>query len=596
MKHVSLKKCGPFRLRSCITLAITGTVAMILVFCSIFFYYKTARLLTDRQREQIMQQLGRVNEKVEEQIQLIDSLNAQFMSNTLIRNQVEPSTYNPSQKLAVEKQMSYLLINNYLWQDGLIHSACIFLASDRAYHLSEFDNAGSLPHLREAFLSTSRRDGSLNIETIEAEPRSLYFSRNLYSSNTGTYIATTVFEIDRNAWSSYFNANMDSRWTIYLFGDGMNMMTKPQLESYASDFSDHAVSSGQSPLKELKVGGQEYLLASRKVPNTGITSMVIAPKNQMLDDLNQTLRVYWLVLFACVGAAILLSLSIGSAILSPLRRMIDHMDKIAGGSRETPMPAAPMYSEFHALTDAFNHMLEQVNAYYKDNMEKQLLLKNSEIRSLQAQMDPHFLFNTLNTIAWKAQMTGDEEIYQMVIALGELLKTNVVAKELSFTTLGEELEYVRLYTYLQKMRFEDKISVNIQVSPDLFGCIIPRFCIQPLVENAFVHGLEPKKGSGKLAVNVILQEEQLEIDVLDNGIGFQTIPDIRNIRTSLKDTHTHIGLRNLDRRLCLLYGEAARLKISSTPYVCTTISFHVPLKVKMEEDKKNELSPDDSGR
>lgn len=596
MNHIAMKKRGPFRLRSYITLAITGTVTFILVFCSIFFYYKTARLLADRQREQIMQQLGRVNEKVEEQIKLIDSLNVQFMSNTLIREQVEPSTYSPQQKLAVEKQMGYLLINNYLWQNGLIHSACIFLSSDRAYHLSEFDNAGGFLHLKEAFLSTSRRDGHLNILTIEAEPRSLYFSRNLYSSNTGRYIATTVFEIDRDAWSNYFNSNMDSRWTIYLYGDGMNMMTKPQLESHAEDFTAQSASCGESQLKELQAGEQEYLFASRKVPNTGITSMVIAPKNQMVDDLNRTLRVYWLVLFACVGAAILLSLSISGAILSPIRKMIDHMDKIAGGHRETPMPEAPMYSEFHALTDAFNHMLEQVNAYYKDNMEKQLLLKNSEIRSLQAQMDPHFLFNTLNTIAWKAQMTGDEEIYQMVISLGELLKTNVVAKELSFTTLGEELEYVRLYTYLQKMRFEDKISVNIQVSPDLFDCVIPRLCIQPLVENAFVHGLEPKKGSGKLAVNVILQEEQLEIDVLDNGIGFGSIPDIHSIRASAKDDHTHIGLRNLDRRLCLLYGEAAGLTISSVPYVCTTVSFHVPLKAKMEEEKHHELSSDDRGR
>ena len=104
------------------------------------------------------------------------------------------------------------------------------------------------------------------------------------------------------------------------------------------------------------------------------------------------------------------------------------------------------------------------------------------------------------------------------------------------------------------------------------------------MENAFVHGLEPKKGSGKLAVNVILQESQLEINVLDNGIGFPSIPDIQAIQPSAEDSHTHIGLHNLDRRLRLLFGNQACLNISSLPLVCTTISFHVPLNRDIKEE------------
>ena len=581
-------------LRAYITLSITGVVAFILIFCSIFFYYKTARLLTWSQQEQLMKQLGRVNEKVGEQIRLIDSLNTQFMSNTLIRDQVEPSTYDSQQKLAVEKQMGYLLINNYLWHEGMIDSACIFLSPDNYYYVSVSGIADSLGPLHRAAASIPQKEGSLVIMTVEQAPDTLYFCRNIYSAYTGGQIATIVFGIDKNAWSSYFNSNMDDQWTIYLFNSRMSMITKPEMALYTDELAAQARPYGSgSSLEELSAGGQEYLSASTRVQGTDITSVVISPKNQMVAQLNRTLQVYWLVLLACAGAAILISLSISGAIAKPIRNMIDHINKIAKGNRETPMPPVAMYSEFNALAQAFNHMLEQLNTYYKDNMEKQLLLKNSEIRSLQSQMDPHFLFNTLNTIAWKAQMTGSEEIYQMVISLGELLKTNVVAKESDYTTLGEELQYVRLYTYLQKMRFEDKISVEIQVSQDLYGYIIPRFCIQPLVENAFVHGLEPKKGNGKLAVNVILQEDQLEINVLDNGIGFKSIPDITSIKSSSSGTHTHIGLRNLDRRLRLLFGDSACLKISSVPCVCTTISFHVPLSRGMKEESFHDIPSDD---
>ncbi len=585
MRISSIKKNRINSLRAYITLTITGTVTCILIFCSIFFYYKTARLLTSGQTEQIMQQLGRVNEKVGEQIRLIDSLNSQFMSNTLIRDQVEPRTYDSRTKLAVEKQMGYLLINNYLWHEGMINSACIFLPHGGTYHVSVSGTPEELESMRQAADSVPNEDGSLVIRSSGADHNAIYFIRNIYSIYSGEPIAAIVFGIDKDAWSSYCNANMDDEWAVYLYNDEMSMVTKPLMEPYAAELSAQADRDGGNHIpEEVSAGGQNYLAASTRVPNTDITSMVIAPKNQMVAQLNRTLRVYWLVLLACAGAAILTSLSISGAISTPIRHMIGHINKIAKGSRETPMPPVEMYSEFNALAEAFNHMLEQLNTYYKDNMEKQLLLKNSEIRSLQAQIDPHFLFNTLNTIAWKAQMSGDEEIYQMVISLGELLKANVVAKESNYTTLGEELSYVRLYTYLQKMRFEEKISVEIQVNPDLYGYVIPRFCIQPPVENAFVHGLEPKKGSGKLAVNVILQEDQLEINVLDNGIGFASIPDIQAIRPSAGDGHTHIGLRNLDRRLKLLFGDSSSLTISSVPYVCTTISFHVPLRRDIKEE------------
>lgn len=585
--HIQIKKRrGPATLRAYISIAITGTVAAVLIFCSIFFYRKTANLLTINHQEQVMNQLGRVNEKVGEQISLIDSLNTQFMSNTLIREQVEPITYSSGKRLAVERQMGYLLINHYLWHEGMIQSACIFLEPAHYYYVSVSEDARNLSRLRQAARSMPKDNPGFSILTADDSTDYIYFVRNIYSTYTGQHIATTVFEINKKAWSSYFNSNMDSQWSVCITGGGMTLSTRPETEPYVHELFSQAYPVGTDrTLKTLVAGGQEYLSASMQVANTDLTSMVIAPKNQMLDELNHTLRVYWLVLLVCCGGAILISFAIGGAITTPVRHMISHMNKIAKGNHEVPMPPMPMYSEFNELAGAFNHMLEQLGAYYKDNMEKQLLLKNSEIQSLQAQMDPHFLFNTLNTIAWNAQMEGNEEIYQMVISLGELLKTNVVAKESNYTTLGEELQYVRLYTYLQKMRFEDKISVDIQVSPELYGTAIPRFCIQPLVENAFVHGLEPKKGTGKLAVNVICQEDQLEINVLDNGIGFKEIPDIERIIPDSKGSHTHIGLRNLNRRLRLLYGEESCLHISSTPNICTIISFHVPLHTTIEEDR-----------
>nr|WP_304971024.1 histidine kinase [uncultured Schaedlerella sp.] len=111
-------------------------------------------------------------------------------------------------------------------------------------------------------------------------------------------------------------------------------------------------------------------------------------------------------------------------------------------------------------------------------------------------MNPHFLFNVFNTIAWKTQISDNEEIYQMIISLGELLKKNTLSREKDYVRLAQEIEYVKFYVYLQQMRFEDKISCVFQVPDALMDCMVPTFCIQPLVENAIVHGLEPKDGKG----------------------------------------------------------------------------------------------------
>ncbi|MCD8151148.1 MAG: histidine kinase, partial [Clostridiales bacterium] len=155
------------------------------------------------------------------------------------------------------------------------------------------------------------------------------------------------------------------------------------------------------------------------------------------------------------------------------------------------------------------------------------------------------LFNTLNTMARKAQMSDNPELYQMIISLGDLLKTNMLSQSTSYLSvknnepensggkpvenlqkLSEELKYIKLYIYLQKMRFEDKIDVHFEIDPNLEEYRVPYFCIQTLVENAFVHGLEAKKGKGNLTIIIKKNTDSLFISVQDDGVGFQKIPDL----------------------------------------------------------------------
>mgnify|MGYP002230352992 CR=1 FL=1 len=134
-------------------------------------------------------------------------------------------------------------------------------------------------------------------------------------------------------------------------------------------------------------------------------------------------------------------------------------------------------------------------------------------------MDPHFMFNTLNTIAWKAQMTNNPEIYQMVISLGELLKANVVSKDFTYVKLEDELRYVKFYTYLQKMRFEEKISVEIQADSSCCTTKSPASVSSPLLRTPLSTAWSRKR-QGKAGVNVIKHKDCMEILVADNRNRF----------------------------------------------------------------------------
>ena len=182
-------------------------------------------------------------------------------------------------------------------------------------------------------------------------------------------------------------------------------------------------------------------------------------------------------------------------------------------------------------------------------------------------------------------MSDNSELSQMAIAIGEIFKATTAYRNSQYISIAEELKFVKFYIYLQQMRFEDKISVTFDIDKDLDDINIPCFCVQTLVENAYVHGLEPKDTNGHLTISIKKDNENkfLLINIIDDGVGLEKIPKF-DINVASKGTTSeavgsrpHIGLKNLNRRLFLMYGEDAVLHIESIPEVRTAISFKIPL-------------------
>lgn len=581
MSVAFIRKKHPLSLRSFVTIAVSLIVTLILL-CTAFFYYnRSASFLRGNSQEMITRRLEQVNQQILDQIDAIDSLIPLFLANNLIQTALEnprPAAAAENSRFSVERQISYIYYSSPLSGRNFINSIYLIQPGGNVCHTytsGSLENVADISRrLLEAF---DLSEPHLMCRTLSDDPAHIYFARNLYSGNNGRRTGLIIFHIDGDKWMRYCSSSLEDSWSITLYNQQFQLFSDPDMAAVSQAVREEMSDIQDTSFREVTAGGSGYFVAARTLKKLGLTAAVAAPRDPLLKDLNSILKSYLLLLAGTVLMALAAAIIISRAITRPIEKMVFQINEISSG-RQNTLPPMKLYREFDLWTDAFNQMLRKLDASYNENFQKQLLLKNAEIQALQSQMDPHFLFNTLNTIAWKAQIADNEEIYQMVISLGELLKRNTLSRDRAFIELEKEMEYVKFYLYLQQMRFED-ITCDIQIPQQLSDCQIPCFCIQPLVENAVIHGLEPKKGSGRLVIQIWEKDpREMEICIADNGVGFEQIPDVRSISSSDEDSHTHIGLKNLDKRLELLFGPGARLSISSRPDVCTTVSFTIPIR------------------
>jgi two-component system sensor histidine kinase YesM len=227
-------------------------------------------------------------------------------------------------------------------------------------------------------------------------------------------------------------------------------------------------------------------------------------------------------------------------------------------------------SEFNQLADNIENLIEKVYLM-------QISQKQAEIDFLCMQINPHFLYNTLDTISWLSFAEGNQNVSELVVALAELLRAMV--KKERFISLGEEMKMVKDYLFIQKQRFGDQLSIHYDIDEAAYAYTVPSFLLQPLIENAIIHGIEPKIETGNLWISIGIDQENLCFQITDDGVGM-TEEEIKRLYEQCKsnDTKQNIGLKNVYRRLLLCFGEDNCPKITSEEGNGTTIQFSIPMQ------------------
>ena len=244
--------------------------------------------------------------------------------------------------------------------------------------------------------------------------------------------------------------------------------------------------------------------------------------------------------------------------------------------------------EIGELGKGFNEMLDQIESLLVREYEIKLLLNRAEYNALQAQINPHFLYNTLDTMSSIAQIRHCDEVSHLCQSLSNIFRYSLDMKN-PFSTVAKEIVHLKNYIYVMNVRMRDNVAYDFDIDDDILKCTVPRICIQPLVENALNHGLRNVRGEKRIVIRAKSEEDVLVISVEDNGVGLDDADEM-NRKMSENDLDmvergNSIGLININARVKMLYGDAYGIRVESRPGEGTKVRLTVACLTMGEVDK-----------
>ncbi len=333
-------------------------------------------------------------------------------------------------------------------------------------------------------------------------------------------------------------------------------------------------------------GPKTHLVVFHASPQTGMITVGTLPPDIVPE--NQRL-IRWIILsgaLASLAICLVMALLIARSISRPVREMVACMKRVEDGDLSARVDFR-RGDELGMLGNSFNSMVGRIKGLLDNVIEKQRRVRNSEIKALKAQINPHFLYNTLDSVNWLAQLNHVTEISVIVTELGQLLR-NSISNGDDFSTVAESLETVQSYLRIQKIRYSDKFSAELDVDPAIEQYQIPKLILQPLVENAIIHGLESKVGQGLLTIRGYRQGEELIFEISDNGVGISqkqlaALNQAQAAEGEMEQGSGSIGILNVQRRIKLYYGNDYGLTIKSRRGRGTRVILRLPAVVQGEK-------------
>lgn len=410
----------------------------------------------------------------------------------------------------------------------------------------------------QKFLNQNKGYPIWNFQTDPIGNTQIYFSRLLrIPTNLSAEIGYLKISMNIKALDSLFPAKGPIGTDYYIMDQQGNLVYH-----HSKDFpTSNSILSGITPalLKDnlessLYHGTYDCYITPYQLSRTGWYLFGISTnnfENTVLNSLNTT-RVIFTI--CCTFICLMLSFAFTVLIVSPLKKLGRTMEYITAIEDFSTRAEVTGHDEISNLAIQFNEMCEKLQVSYNEVYLKNIKLKEAEISNLQAQINPHFLYNTLDTIYWMSEFNRTADVSQMISTLSRLFRLSLAGDENDMVPLSSELEHIRCYLYIQQVRHQEQLSYHINTELESSNFMVIKLILQPLVENAILHGIDVT-GSGIVRIHIRQEGECLIYEVWNTGTGVN-LDSIQEILQKPISAETGIGIKNINDRIKLRHGKS----------------------------------------
>lgn len=323
-------------------------------------------------------------------------------------------------------------------------------------------------------------------------------------------------------------------------------------------------------------GDSKHLVTIKPINYIGWKVVGIFHMNELVASKNEVMRYsVWILLLSIIFLAIIF-IFISAKITKPIRQLEESMKKVEEGSFDVNVSIKGEDEVVH-LANTFNMMVNKIKQLMNQIVLEQEALRKSELNALQAQINPHFLYNTLDSIVWMAENGKSDDVITMVTSLARLFRISI-SRGKNIISVGEEIEHAKNYLIIQKIRYKNKFQYEIHVSQEVLQYKTIKLILQPIIENAIYHGIEYMVDEGSIIISAAIAENKLLFEVIDNGLGMNKETVEALLTTDFKKkSAAGVGVKNVHQRIQLSFGTEYGINIESEPEEGTRVKIWLPL-------------------
>ena len=575
-KYTLRKEMTSLMLRTSACTLLSAVLAILYVFFS-FFFQKTQEDIeyvlksTTQQYQSHMQFIADGAISIRHNILLDDFFENNGFDRKVVEEQLSYSMELFADRNRVNQQLPFVT-SLYLFNNN---DQCInehYYATTLAFEMEEENKYRSMQRWFKA-------DGNRYASVTDKENLNVLF--RIYDDEMeekGIGIAQISLEAIDAVFENVNNYKAGS-WML-LSGNDFLLFPEKKAERMYKLSKTEAVWSGRR-----NIGG-EKVIGYADVCGFDIRLITTVDQSNIFSILRPTLIIFLIGLGIVLALTFIVAYGVSYRFTKPVTKMISSIQAFGKQELNARIEDSSI-QEFHDIGTVFNEMADRIEYLITEVYEKQLIATQSKVKYLQSQINPHFQFNILAMLSLKAKMAGNEELYQSLNAFSKLMQGKIFREKEIKIKVKEELDIVKFYLLLQKERYQEKLSYDIYVEDDrIYEDMIPRLLIEPLVENAVSHGLEPQKEKGSIVVRLyeeFIEKENrssmLHICVEDNGVGMgEKEIGVNTQDEPYKVEHTHTGFENAKRMLQILYGDNYEFKIWSEKGKGTKIEIIIPVE------------------